>query len=296
MLLFPYSFFKKDILFLSKNLPVIWFFCFCQNSTNILSLTPDPAIDHLQNGTILIYDWELNKKRSDKATPIELFLIFNHPDIITDKGFWGYPLYQHEFMYNKMTDKSYHINLHGAFFIHPKKDDKPLPFGDPNSLHFIYKKDYFQNGLVCQPFIPDVLNLDKVQVLFPFIIEQAKVDFFGSRSKKHLRIFSHTDLKDVFKKYPPLSDNEHDYLCLCIPDKVKEELKNTEQCKCLLSNTTNIINDAIKHVDNQYESLNSVKFDKIKVLQPKKDKQKERRPMSKNLQSSKSKKRKKQKK
>ena len=266
---------------------------FCQTTTNRTSLTPNPATDSFENGTILIYNWELTKRKEDKATPIELFMIYNHPDITTDYGYYGYPLYQHQYQYNTSTDKSYRINLHGSFYIYPQQHQKPLPFGHPNSLHLVYQQDYLQDGLICEPFKPDIVNMDKIQVLFPFIIQQAKQKFFGNKSKKNLRILKHSNFTDAFKQYPPLPENEYDYLCLAIPDIIKQELNEIDICKPLLTNTTNIINDAINHVNEQYQSLNAIKFNKIKVIDLKKDQKKNRRPVT-NLRKPQKKKQKKQ--
>ena len=87
----------------------------------------------------MCYEWDCNRNKDDKAFPVNLFMVFNHSDLKSNAGYYGYHLYQHRYMFNHHTDHSYNINLHASFFVYPKNDKKkPLNFGNKNSLHFLY--------------------------------------------------------------------------------------------------------------------------------------------------------------
>lgn len=260
---------------------ILHIFCvsFNQKSSIEESIIPDPATDILPTGSILCYKWDVRRGREDKATCMEMFMVYNHPDLPSDQGYYGYPLHQHDFMYNTSTDKTYRRNLHGCFFIHPKDGQRNgLPFGHRDSLHFVHFNDYNTNdGLLCAPFIPQVLNLYKVQVLYPFLLKKAKVEFFGSKSSTTFRIFQHSSAADALKQYPDLENNQHDYICLAIPDRIKQILNDNDICKHSLSNTTTIVNYAIKQNEIQQRTLNSIDFNSITINSSKKDSKKDRR-------------------
>ena len=94
-----------------------------------------------------------------------------------------------------------------------------------------------------------------------------------------MRISKFGNGQEALKPYDRLGLNEFDYIAIRIPDLIKDQLKQEPLCTNLLSNTTDLVNDALQHIENNDSSFNKIKFDRlISTQNKKKDSSKNRRP------------------
>ena len=102
-------------------------------------------------------------------------------------GYFGYYLRQSEHFYTEPASNIKYISLSKPFYIIPVKGSNFLPFGSPDSIHFLDYTTITKCGLIITPFRPIIHSIYYMQKLVPD--------------------FTHSILPDIFKDYKFVKKN-----------------------------------------------------------------------------------------